>query len=312
MMLAGFEMPTSGSISVDNRQIVGVPPEKRDIGMVFQNYALFPHMTVAQNIAFPLKVRDMPRAEITERVTRVLRMVNLENFGARYPRLLSGGQQQRVALARALVFEPRLVLMDEPLGALDKQLRERMQLEIKHIHEQLGITIVYVTHDQGEALTMSDRIAVFSDGHLQQVATPQELYEQPKNSFVARFIGESNHLQGTITSLESDNCQVRLHNNQVVRARSTNFSNIGQETSLSIRPERVRINPDPGTMPNIFSGKIEELIYLGDHLRIRLSTCGNNEFIAKVQLSEKRPSIEVGMNIEVGWEIPDCLALNAA
>src|SRR5215510_3390675 len=183
MMLAGFEVPTNGRIDLDGRPIDNVPPHKRNIGMVFQNYALFPHMTVAENLAFPLEVRRTPKAEIQSRVARALEMVQLGAYGARRPAQLSGGQQQRVALARALVFEPNLVLMDEPLGALDKQLREQMQLEIKHIHQRLGVTVVYVTHDQGEALTMSDRVAVFHDGLIQQLATPTELYERPANSF---------------------------------------------------------------------------------------------------------------------------------
>ncbi|MGY4335213.1 ABC-type Fe3+/spermidine/putrescine transport system ATPase subunit [Bradyrhizobium sp. LM2.9] len=183
MMLAGFEAPTHGSILLAGRSIDKMPPHKRDIGMVFQNYALFPHMTVQENLAFPLKVRKIGKAETEERIKRVLEMVRLGAYGGRRPGQLSGGQQQRVALARALVFDPKLVLMDEPLGALDKQLREHMQLEIKHIHETLGITVVYVTHDQIEALTMSDRIAVFNEGVIQQLAAPGELYERASKCF---------------------------------------------------------------------------------------------------------------------------------
>ena len=190
MMLAGFETATSGEIMLDGTAINNVPPWKRDIGIVFQNYALFPHMTVRENLAYPLEVRKMPKSEIDERVKKALAMVQLEGFRGRRPGQLSGGQQQRVAVARALVFEPKLVLMDEPLGALDKQLREQMQYEIKHIHENLGVTVVYVTHDQSEALTMSNRVCVFDDGVVQQVAAPNVLYEQPENAFVAQFIGE--------------------------------------------------------------------------------------------------------------------------
>ncbi len=194
MMLAGFETATHGDIRLDGKSINNIPPHKRGIGMVFQNYALFPHMTIAENLAFPLEVRKMGKSEREEKVARALGMVQMESFGGRRPAQLSGGQQQRVALARALVFEPDLVLMDEPLGALDKQLREHMQFEIKHIADNLGITVVYVTHDQTEALTMSDRVAVFDDGRIQQLAPPDELYERPKNSFVAQFIGENNTL----------------------------------------------------------------------------------------------------------------------
>src|SRR5574343_905767 len=180
MMLAGFESPTSGEILLDGHPITKTPPHKRNFGMVFQNYALFPHMSVADNVAYPLTVRKVPKAEIATRVAKALDMVQLGGKGERFPGQLSGGQQQRVALARALVFEPQLVLMDEPLGALDKQLREHMQMEIKHIHQRLGVTVVYVTHDQGEALTMSDRVAVFHQGEIQQIAPPRELYETPQ------------------------------------------------------------------------------------------------------------------------------------
>src|SRR5574343_936781 len=180
MMLAGFESPTAGEILLDGAPITRTPPHKRNFGMVFQNYALFPHMSVADNVAYPLTVRKVPKAEIATRVAKALDMVQLGGRGERFPGQLSGGQQQRVALARALVFEPQLVLMDEPLGALDKQLREHMQMEIKHIHQRLGVTVVYVTHDQGEALTMSDRVAVFHQGEIQQIAPPRELYETPQ------------------------------------------------------------------------------------------------------------------------------------
>ncbi|MEL6794436.1 MAG: ATP-binding cassette domain-containing protein, partial [Pseudomonadota bacterium] len=185
MMLAGFETATHGEIRLDGRPINNIPPHKRGIGMVFQNYALFPHMTIAENLAFPLQVRKMGKAEVEQKVQRALDMVQMGDgtFHGRRPAQLSGGQQQRVALARALVFDAELVVMDEPLGALDKQLREHMQYEIKHIHENLGITVVYVTHDQSEALTMSDRIAVFNDGVIQQLAPPEDLYERPENSF---------------------------------------------------------------------------------------------------------------------------------
>ncbi len=197
MMVAGFEAATHGEIYLDGRPINSVPPHKRGIGMVFQNYALFPHMTIAENLAFPLEVRGIGKEEAKQKVQRALDMVQMgQGFHGRRPTQLSGGQQQRVALARALVFEPELVLMDEPLGALDKQLREHMQFEIKHIHDSLGVTVIYVTHDQSEALTMSDRIAVFNDGRIQQLAPPEVLYEKPENSFVAQFIGENNTLHG--------------------------------------------------------------------------------------------------------------------
>ena len=204
MMLAGFETATHGEIILDGIPINNVPPHKRNIGMVFQNYALFPHMTVNENLAFPLQVRKLNKSEIEDRVKKALDMVQLGSFGSRRPMQLSGGQQQRVAVARALVFEPKLVLMDEPLGALDKQLREQMQYEIKHIHENLEVTVVYVTHDQGEALTMSNRIAVFDDGEIQQLAAPDILYEAPENAFVAQFIGENNTLFGNVNEVDGN------------------------------------------------------------------------------------------------------------
>jgi putative spermidine/putrescine transport system ATP-binding protein len=202
MMLAGFETATHGEIRLDGRPINNIPPHKRGIGMVFQNYALFPHMTIGENLSFPLEVRKMGKSEREAKIKRALDMVEMEAFANRRPAQLSGGQQQRVALARARVFEPELVLMDEPLGALDKQLREKMQFEITHLAHSLGITTVYVTHDQTEALTMSDRVAVFNDGVIQQLAPPDELYEAPQNSFVAQFIGENNTLEGTVKEIK--------------------------------------------------------------------------------------------------------------
>ena len=209
-MLAGFERPTRGEILLGGKPVDRLPPYERNIGMVFQSYALFPHMTVGENVAFPLSVRRMPRANIAERVRRALAMVRLEALSERRPAQLSGGQQQRIALARALVFEPSLVLMDEPLGALDKKLREQMQIEIKLLHERLGLTVVYVTHDQSEALTMSDRIAVFHDGRVVQQGTPDSLYSQPRDAFVAGFIGENNMLFGTVEAIANGHVRVAL------------------------------------------------------------------------------------------------------
>ena len=219
MMLAGFETATHGEILLQGRPINNIPPHKRGIGMVFQNYALFPHMSVAENLAFPLEVRGMGKSEREGKIKRALDMVQMGDFGGRRPAQLSGGQQQRIALARALVFEPELVLMDEPLGALDKQLREHMQFEITNLAHQLGITTVYVTHDQTEALTMSDRVAVFDDGRIQQLDPPDVLYEQPQNSFVAQFIGENNTLSGVVTKISGDRCVVKLDSGDEIDAR---------------------------------------------------------------------------------------------
>jgi len=309
MMLAGFETPTNGEIFLDNNPISKIPPYEREIGMVFQNYALFPHMTVQENLSFPLEVRKISKSEVKEKVQKALDMVELGSFGTRFPAQLSGGQQQRVALARALVFEPRLVLMDEPLGALDKNLREQMQYEIKHIHDRIGITVVYVTHDQSEALTMSNRIAVFNDGVVQQLSTPDILYEKPENSFVAKFIGENNTLNGTIKEINGNMCTVELNDNRgLVKALKINVDSVGDKTQLSIRPERVVIG-NSNSQDNNFEGKILELIYLGDHIRARLDACGNNEFIVKVP-NEGSFKHKEGDVLNLSWNSNDVRALD--
>jgi putative spermidine/putrescine transport system ATP-binding protein len=310
MMLAGFETPTHGKITLGGNELNNVPPHKRGIGMVFQNYALFPHMTVSENLAFPLEVRGMSKPDTEAKVKHALDMVELGSFGHRRPGQLSGGQQQRVALARALVFEPDLVLMDEPLGALDKNLREQMQYEIKHIHEKLRMTVVYVTHDQSEALTMSDRIAVFNDGVIQQLAPPADLYERPENAFVAQFIGENNRLIGEVKSINGDNCSVDI-GGSVIQALSVNHDGVGSRSTLSLRPERVKLNPEEGAFPNVFNAKVLELIYLGDHIRCRVSVCGNDEFIVKVPNAHGQVNMKRDDDVRVGWQAEDCRALNA-
>jgi putative spermidine/putrescine transport system ATP-binding protein len=300
MMLAGFETPTSGEIRMGGNVINRVPPHRRNIGMVFQNYALFPHLTVKENLRFPLTMRRLPAPEIDARVARALAMVRMDGFANRYPQQMSGGQQQRIALARALVFEPQLVLMDEPLGALDKQLREQMQIEIKHIHASLGTTFVFVTHDQSEALTMSDRIAVFNDGAIQQVDAPAALYEEPANAFVASFIGENNTLTGVIEEHDGRSCTVRLESGIRLSARSGSVDGIGRRTVLSIRPERVLVNQKAHDCENRLSASLGELIYLGDHVRARLNVAGNSSFVAKVPISDMDASLRVGDPLLVG------------
>ena len=310
MMLAGFEPATNGDIYIGDKSINHIPPHKRGIGMVFQNYALFPHMSIGENLSFPLEVRKMNKVDTEAAVKKALDMVQMGDFINRRPAQLSGGQQQRIALARALVFEPELVLMDEPLGALDKQLRERMQYEIKHIHENLGVTVVYVTHDQSEALTMSDRIAVFNDGVIQQLSSPEDLYERPQNAFVAQFIGENNELRGVVKEINGDTCNVELTNGTIVKAQKVNVSSIGEKTLLSLRPERVEIDPTE-KMDAILDGKIEELIYLGDHIRVRMNVAGNDEFIAKIRNRGNKRDISEGQSVKVGWVASDCKALDA-
>jgi len=309
MMLAGFETPTSGEIYLDGNPISSIPPNKRGIGMVFQNYALFPHMTVKENLAFPLEVRQMQKSEIDEKVSNALSMVELQDFGNRMPLQLSGGQQQRVALARSLVFEPRLVLMDEPLGALDKNLREQMQYEIKHIHEKIGITVVYVTHDQSEALTMSNRIAVFNDGKIQQISSPDVLYEKPDSSFVAQFIGENNQLKGKVKSINGENCIITTESGDDIQALKINVNNNGDSSLVSLRPERVAINSSE-KFENNFDAKVKELIYLGDHIRSRVEVCGNDQFIVKIPNSYKGANLKEGATVKLSWKASDSRALD--
>jgi len=310
MMLAGFEPATHGEIYLNENPINRVPPHKRGIGMVFQNYALFPHMTVAENLAFPLEVRHMDKSEREQRVKRALDMVQLGAFGDRRPAQLSGGQAQRVAVARSLVFDPDLVLMDEPLGALDKNLREQMQYEIKHIHENLGLTVVYVTHDQSEALTMSNRIAVFDDGIIQQCDPPPVLYEEPNNAFVADFIGENNRFRGTVREDNGDTVKVEIDEHATIIAKKVNIEGVGSRTTLSLRPERVTVDPEPGALPNIFSGKAEELIYLGDHIRTRFTVLGHDDFIVKIPNSAVHAHLKEGDTVNIGWNAEDCRALD--
>ncbi|WP_121631407.1 ABC transporter ATP-binding protein [Tropicibacter alexandrii] len=312
MMLAGFETATHGEIKIGGVSINNIPPHKRGIGMVFQNYALFPHMTVAENLAFPLEVRKLGKSEREKKVKRALDMVQMGAFGGRRPAQLSGGQQQRIALARALVFEPELVLMDEPLGALDKQLREHMQFEITRLAHDLGITTVYVTHDQTEALTMSDRVAVFDDGRIQQLDPPDTLYEEPKNSFVAQFIGENNTLEGVVTEIKGDTCMVKLDDGQVIDAKPVNVSKVGDRTLVSIRPERVEINKERlQEGAHTLKAEVLEFVYMGDIFRTRLRVAGNDDFVIKTRNAPDQVRLKPGTQIDIGWLPSDCRALDA-
>ncbi|MDA5094169.1 ABC transporter ATP-binding protein [Aliiroseovarius sp. KMU-50] len=312
MMLAGFETATHGDIRLGGKPINNIPPHKRGIGMVFQNYALFPHMTIAENLSFPLEVRKLGKSDREQKVKRALDMVEMGDFGGRRPAQLSGGQQQRVALARALVFEPELVLMDEPLGALDKQLREKMQFEITHLAHSLGITTVYVTHDQTEALTMSDNVAVFDDGRIQQLAPPDQLYEKPENSFVAQFIGENNTLEGVVTEITGDTCVVRLDDGEELDATPINVSKVGDRTTVSIRPERVEYNKERlQEGAHTLKAEVLEFIYMGDIFRTRLRVAGNEEFIIKTRNAPDVDRLVPGQQIEIGWLPQDCRALDA-
>jgi len=301
MMLAGFEQPTAGDILLNGTTLTELPPHKRGLGFVFQNYALFPHMTVQENVAFPLEVRRIRSSEVRERVARALSMVELTGFEKRKPQQLSGGQQQRVAMARALVFDPELVLMDEPLGALDKHLREQMQYELKRLHRELGVTVVYVTHDQSEALTLSDRIAVFHEGIIQQLDTPSRIYQEPSNAFVAGFIGENNALPGKVVSIKGDECVVELIGGSRVRAFNGNCETVGQTGVVCVRPENLSISAETTPGGNHVAALIEDFIFHGDHVRVKLSAPGMSEIYVKTPAR----SIELpakGVAVTLCWE----------
>jgi spermidine/putrescine ABC transporter ATP-binding subunit len=306
MMVAGFVIPTSGQILVNGEDIAFRPPHKRNIGMVFQNYALFPHMTVAENIAFPLKMRRWPRDRIEQAVREALQLVRLPGFEQRYPRQLSGGQQQRVALARSLVFRPPVLLMDEPLGALDKKLREEMQLEIKHIQESLNITTIYVTHDQEEALTMSDRIAVMRDGRIEQIGTPRELYERPASEFVASFIGESNFLMGR---LERRDGQAYLVTEDGWRVAIPDAEDLpaGEQVTVALRPERIVLGERRGE--NHAEATIEEIIYVGEATKFRVRLLGDRLLTVKQPSRLETMRWQRGERVLLSWRAEDAVLL---
>lgn len=298
MAIAGFNRPDSGSIKFGDEEVILKPPHKREVGMVFQSYALFPHMTVAQNIAFPLKLRGVNRAETDERVNKALATVQLDGLGNRGIEQLSGGQRQRVALARAFVFRPQILLMDEPLSALDKKLREQMQIELKNLHEQLGVTTVYVTHDQREALTMSDRIVVINQGKLSQIDSPQAIYNHPANAFVADFIGES-----TMLPLSNNDSGALVYDNQII---STDKQYTGSgEYLLVIRPERLFLVGEKNDDRNdtvVFNGTIKEFVFQGDTAFVVLSINNHHtlSFRFGTDASSGNNPMQAGQPLSVG------------
>jgi spermidine/putrescine transport system ATP-binding protein len=299
-MIAGFEPPTSGEILMAGTPIAALPPFKRDINTVFQHYALFPHMSVRDNIAYGLRMRRVPAAEREERVTKALAMVKLEQLGARSPRQLSGGQQQRVALARALVNRPRVLLLDEPLGALDLKLRKEMQLELKHLQTHLGITFVYVTHDQEEALTMSDRIVLMRQGRIAQVGSPRDLYDRPASRYVADFIGETNLLPGTVVESAGGMASLRM-GDRVLRGVSDAPLAPGSEAWLTVRPEAIDLTD--GAAPaghNAVTGTVADAVYAGSALRVHVVLPGGRRLVANV------PSGTVATNgapVTLAWPV---------
>ena len=303
MMLAGFETPTAGDITLDGRSIVSVPPNKRNLGMVFQNYALFPHLTVAGNIGFPLKQRGVNRATRARLVGDALDIVRLPGYGARYPKQLSGGQQQRVALARAVVFRPRLLLMDEPLGALDKQLRESLQAELRRLHGELGITFIYVTHDQDEALTMSDRIAVMNEGLVAQLGTPEDLYDRPANHFVASFIGECNFLSGTVQGFDGGQALLAVAGN-VLRANPPATLPAGAAVTLTVRPERIRFASD-GALENHLTATVTSAVFAGDCCRYQCRIPGGDSVTVKQPCGATVHRHRPGDAVQLAWAAAD-------
>jgi spermidine/putrescine transport system ATP-binding protein len=301
-MIGGFELPTGGRILLRERDITMDPPDKRPVNMVFQNYALFPHLNVGDNVGFGLRRHKVPRADIARRVGEALALVRLEGYERRKPNQLSGGQQQRVALARALVNEPTVLLLDEPLGALDLKLRRQLQIELKRIQTEVGITFVYVTHDQEEALTMSDRIAIMSAGRLEQLGTPEELYERPASRFVADFIGSTNLLSGIV---EADG-RIRLTSGERCRAAHDGLQP-GQSVELSLRPEAIELVP--AEAEGAIAGTVEQAAYLGNTMSYQVRT--NGGLAMSVQATRSGIRLPVGSAVAVTWSPSDALILGA-
>ncbi len=307
-MIAGFETPTSGDIFFGKRSVVDLPAYERGIGMVFQNYALFPHMTVLENVAFPLTVRKIPRSDIEKEVKRALQLVKMDQYSGRYPNQLSGGQQQRIALARAIVFNPSILLMDEPLGALDRNLREHMKIEIMRIQQELNVTVVFVTHDQDEALTMSDRIAVINEGRLVQVDDSRTLYDRPKNRFVASFVGESNIIPCRVDSVENGAGKLTVAGMAPGEAQLSEQIT-GSAGWLFIRPEHVDISPRiaPSDQTNSLAGVVENTLFLGETTRY-LVRCGDETVTVKKQ-NRGQDHFAGGTPVTVSWRPQDCTIL---
>ncbi len=303
MMLAGFTSPTSGEINIGGRDVTNLPPGKRNLGVVFQNYALFPHLTVAQNLAFPLQMRGVDGRSISTAVKQALELVRLPEKHGSFPRELSGGQQQRIALARAIIFQPQALLMDEPLGALDKNLREHMQSEIKQIHKSLGATVVFVTHDQEEALTMSDRIAVMHNGSIAQIDAAEAVYERPATRWVAEFIGQSNFLSGQIVSRSGESYLVALGSGERIIAQGPANLPIGQQVLGVLRPESVRVAPQNKTgTANRINAKIVGVLYFGHTIKLRVRLGDGSELITQATRDGQTTIPEMGSDLSVVWD----------
>jgi putative spermidine/putrescine transport system ATP-binding protein len=308
-VIAGFEAADQGRILIDHADITELDPARRNIGMVFQNYALFPHMSVARNVAYPLTMRGMPKAEIATRVNRALDMVALGGLAERLPKQLSGGQQQRVALARATVFQPRLLLLDEPFGALDRKLREQMQIEVRHLQRRLGLTTLFITHDQEEALVMSDRIAVMDKGRVLQVGPPNEIYEAPANPFIADFIGESNIFAGVVEAGGDNTLLVRLEQGPVIEVagRADLSARPGQKVRVMVRPERfVDLAGDPNSpLPNRIDGRVTDSAYIGVSDKYRVATAEGIDVLMRLPSGPSHRRYSAGEPIAAGFHAAD-------
>jgi spermidine/putrescine transport system ATP-binding protein len=304
-MIAGFEEPTEGGISVDGDQMSGVPPYRRPVNTVFQSYAIFPHLNVFDNVAFGLRRSGVRGEDLRKRVTEACEMVQLSGFERRKPNMLSGGQQQRVALARALVNHPKVLLLDEPLGALDLKLRKEMQLYLKNLQHEVGITFIYVTHDQEEALTMSDRIAVMNEGRVQQVADPPTLYEHPKNRFVADFIGQTNVFSGTVESVSGGRVTLRTASGEKVEATAHEVE-IGEEADAAVRPEKIRFGSDGD---NVSIARIRQIVYLGVSTQYIAELPGGQELVLYQQNIREENHPDEGEEVSVAWDARNCLIL---
>lgn len=309
-MIGGFEEPSLGDVYIEGQRANDVPPHRRKTNLIFQQLALFPHMDVFDNIGFGLRMKRVPRQTIKEKVNRVLDLVELSGLGSRRIRQLSGGQQQRVAIARALVNEPSVLLLDEPLGALDLKLRLQMQLELKELQHRIGTTFIYVTHDQGEALTMSDRLAVMRDGRVEQTGPAREVYEKPRTRFVASFIGRSNLLDGVVKELERDTAIVDCAGLLVVAARNENLNSRGQKVTLSLRPERVKIDGTLDAPLNVSDARVMSVTYIGGLIDYELELSLGIVVVAQTQ-AEGGDMLEVGTKVRVGWPEESCVAVAA-
>jgi len=312
MMIAGFTTPSAGDVLLNGTSIISQPVHTRNVGMVFQNYALFPHLSVERNIAFPLEMRKLPRSEIADKVKKALQLVRLDGLAERRPKQLSGGQQQRVALARALVFEPPVLLLDEPLGALDAKLREEMKFELKQLHHKVGATILFVTHDQEEALTLSDRIAVFNAGRLAQVGTPEALYNSPESRFVADFLGETNLLEAKVDAVWDRTCVLTIDGVGLMKGNLRDgFKRPLNTVSYTLRLENVLLGSEADSAENVFNGMIEDFLFVGNARKYLIRLSPNLTIRARVSTQRHSDGFTPGTNIRVGWNAADMLLVEA-